>query len=644
MCTCIRLAVVAVGVAVIGCGSLWAALPAAEEAALVDLYQGTNGTAWADSTGWLVDPDPCTWFGVTCDGAGNTVEALDLSGNNLNGPLPPSLGDLANLVSLLLPHNSLRGPLPPELGSLLLLQQLDLNDNHLTGSVPTEFGSLLQLQLLHLPRNQVTGVLPGTLVNLTALADSGGLDLRWNGVFTTDAALRAFLNGKQLGGDWEGSQTVAPANLFLNGTTGMSTRLIWDAISYTAGNGRYEVYGATTSGGPYQRFLSTSQAFDKNVGSGEVGPLLPGTTYYLAVRTVTYPHPGNPRNVVVSDLSQEVEISIDARPTYYVDPNGDDDNDCLTPDTACVTVNGAFAKAPFSPGPFYLAPGIYPESIDIAGGDARHVIGSGVSETYINGPVWVGADNRDSYAALEDLTLRAGVETFGDFTGGVPYLFVRKAEIRGSPRTGVSTGDWGTYMVFDSVTIAENERAGIFVWACCASFTNCTMSGNFDDLRDFGLNLSGTTLENCTVTGNGGTGLKVFGPDVRLINTIVADNGAADCGGSDVRSLGHNLDGDGTCGLNPLLGDLVAVDPLLGPLRDNGGETRTHALLTGSPAIDAGAVGAPVTVDQRGAPRPVNGNGDGIPQGDIGAVEYGLPFVDGFETGDLSAWSAASPP
>ena len=47
------------------------------------------------------------------------------------------------------------------------------------------------------------------------------------------------------------------------------------------------------------------------------------------------------------------------------------------------------------------------------------------------------------------------------------------------------------------------------------------------------------------------------------------------------------------------------VNPLLGPLQDNGGPTFTHALLPGSPAIDAGrSVG--LTTDQRGAPRPVD--------------------------------------
>jgi len=49
-------------------------------------------------------------------------------------------------------------------------------------------------------------------------------------------------------------------------------------------------------------------------------------------------------------------------------------------------------------------------------------------------------------------------------------------------------------------------------------------------------------------------------------------------------------------------------------LADNGGPTLTHALLAGSPAIDA-ALGACPAIDQRGVVRPVGGGCD------VGAVE-----------------------
>jgi parallel beta-helix repeat protein len=534
----------------------------------------------------------------------------------------------------------LRGAIPAELGSLLQLQQLDLNDNHLEEEVPSELGALVQLELLFLPRNRLTGTLPSSLANLTALTDGSGLDLRWNGVYTTDEALRAFLNTKQEGGNWEGSQTVAPGNVVAVASTGISATLNWDPIEYSTDHGRYEVYAATSSGGPYERYMSTSESFSKWIDEGEVGPLLPDVTYFLVLQTVTYPHPENPRNIVVSDFSPEVEVSIDARPAYFVSPDGDDGNDCLTPDTACATVNGAFAKAPGSAGPFYLAPGTYPEVVTIADNTVRHVIGAGVSQTTVEGRV----DVWGAFAAVEDLTLRAGMQILGGFYGDAdPHLFVRHVEIRGSSGTGVWTNEWGAYMVFNSVTIAEN-RAGFYAWVCCTSFTNCTISENWDS-GFYGLKVGDATLENCTVTNNGGLGID-RAVAARLINTIVANNGSGDCDWPEVQSLGHNLDGDGSCGLDPLLGDLVAVDPLLGSLRNNGGKTRTHALLEGSPAIDAGPPGCGgLTIDQRGYPRPFDGNGDEAAVCDVGAYEYNLLiFEDGFDSGDVSAWNAFSPP
>jgi cysteine-rich repeat protein len=85
--------------------------------------------------------------------------------------------------------------------------------------------------------------------------------------------------------------------------------------------------------------------------------------------------------------------------------------------------------------------------------------------------------------------------------------------------------------------------------------------------------------------------------------------------------------------------DITGVDPLLGPLADNGGRTRTHALLPGSPAINAGHPGTPAngdaicpTTDQRGVVRPVG------PACDIGAFE--LEYAAGCGNGVLEPGEA----
>jgi hypothetical protein len=102
---------------------------------------------------------------------------------------------------------------------------------------------------------------------------------------------------------------------------------------------------------------------------------------------------------------------------------------------------------------------------------------------------------------------------------------------------------------------------------------------------------------------NGGTGQGI----VQCRNTILSGSGtrpnlAADTGGTFV-SQGYNLSSDDGSGFLTGPGDLTNTDPLLGPLRDNGGPTRTHALLAGSPALTTGDPNELGNTDQRGVLR-----------------------------------------
>jgi hypothetical protein len=90
-----------------------------------------------------------------------------------------------------------------------------------------------------------------------------------------------------------------------------------------------------------------------------------------------------------------------------------------------------------------------------------------------------------------------------------------------------------------------------------------------------------------------------------LLNTIVAVNTPSDCEGN-ITSNGYNMDSDNSCGFTAT-GDKPGVtNPGLGPLALNHpGTTETHALLDGSPAIDAVLNGCPPpSTDQRGVTRP----------------------------------------
>lgn len=146
---------------------------------------------------------------------------------------------------------------------------------------------------------------------------------------------------------------------------------------------------------------------------------------------------------------------------------------------------------------------------------------------------------------------------------------------------------------------------------------------------------------------NGGLGGGAYAePGARtvLVNTLVAGNGVNggfdddDCDGS-FELYGFNLFGEAVhcsfTGNGGLAYNFMSVDSI-GPLRDNGGPTFTHALLPGSEAIDATAPqgcieqsGGPLLNDQRGAPRIA-----GV-RCDVGAYEYGAVidriFRNGFE-------------
>jgi hypothetical protein len=232
-------------------------------------------------------------------------------------------------------------------------------------------------------------------------------------------------------------------------------------------------------------------------------------------------------------------------------------------------------------------------------------------------------------------------------TGG---LTLRNATLTGSYKSIGAISTSGSVRVENS-TITGNHSVeegssgdgfggGISHFGGSVTVVNSTISGNIADQRGGGIsslaNSGSISLIHTTVTGNsspddhaGGIYLRT-GAHLVLQNSIVAANSApanANCeiqSSSDAAYLGTNLLGDADC--LPRAEDIVAADPVLGPLADNGGPTRTHALLPGSPAIETAvqACGS-ITVDQRYVTRP---------QGsycDIGAIEF-----EGFVTPPLA--------
>jgi CSLREA domain-containing protein len=189
----------------------------------------------------------------------------------------------------------------------------------------------------------------------------------------------------------------------------------------------------------------------------------------------------------------------------------------------------------------------------------------------------------------------------------------------------------------DASTISQNaagNNAGGIENVGTLTAVNSTFSGNSAQNHGGGIDNPGTlTVTNVTIAENSATfaGAIENSGAANLHNTIINRGPAgANCVGT-FTSLGHNISSDDSCAasLNGA-GDISAVNPLLGGLSGgNGGPTMTHALLEGSPAIDAGDDNGCPPTDQRGVARP---------QGaacDIGAFESGGSPPVQLRRGDL---------
>ena len=138
-----------------------------DRAALLALYEATDGLNWTDSSNWGSAAPLADWHGVGTDGHGR-VTGLTLERNNLTGALPAALGHLDGLTVLALGGNRLMGPVPAALGALAKLAILILGDNGLTGPIPAVLGDLTGLRVARFAGNAVSGCVPHGLRDLLA--------------------------------------------------------------------------------------------------------------------------------------------------------------------------------------------------------------------------------------------------------------------------------------------------------------------------------------------------------------------------------------------------------------------------------------------------------------------------------------------
>ncbi len=245
--------------------------------------------------------------------------------------------------------------------------------------------------------------------------------------------------------------------------------------------------------------------------------------------------------------------------------------------------------------------------------------------------------------------------------GGIAILAGGSLLLEESTLSGNTSGDGATFM---TVSGADGKAGGLFCEAEC-TLNNVTVSGNAIGAASAGSSAQGgglaviagtTRLRNVTVAGNsangtgGGIARVTSGAIVTRHSLLAGNSGASsqhDCASAagGVIANGYNLirvnNGcAGDFGGSDLEGTAASpLEPLLGALGDEGGPTATRPLAAGSPAIDAGdptngclawdpvsASDVAMPTDQRGEPRPTDGDGDAVEDCDIGAYERaGVP-------------------
>jgi hypothetical protein len=297
-----------------------------------------------------------------------------------------------------------------------------------------------------------------------------------------------------------------------------------------------------------------------------------------------------------------------------------------------VNAGGSIDFAPGLHGTIPLqSPLVIPQALTIAGPGAGVITldGGGVSPTGASHRV---ITNRADGVTISGLTIAHGVDASPNLSQGGGILnagtmTLDKVVLTGNQATGFGEGggvyNLGTLTVTNSAFIANGTLrsgigGGIFNLGTLTA-TNCSFAQNLGQ-QGGGLDVSGnsvhTSLTNCTfafnsVLDNGGGVTVAFGSGpVQILNTIIADNGSE----NELPDFSNGSAAGTVTVDHSIVTGTQATIHLDTQQFDTSGPTPTIALLSNSPAIDAGnPAGAPAT-DQRGVPR------DARP--DMGAYEF----------------------